>query len=210
MILTTSMSLDGRCDIERPGLLTNRLEDYRRMELRGEVDAILTSSMRLVYEDTDFPTNDAKKNPTVVVVDKEAELNPKSNVLKREGRVMLVTCKKAHKSRVRRLEDSRLGLVVCEYGEHAVNLEDMLWELGRGGMNKILLEGDQSLNMRMFNYGLVNEMYVLVAPVIMGGDYISVFDGNLERRKGLQLNGIIQYGDHLLLHYLLVNPKNRD
>ena len=189
-------------------LLSNRIEEERLSELRGTAQAIITSGERLAYEDIDFPSKNVRRPPLIVIVDKTADIDPKAKVLKSHGRVMLATCKKAHKSRLKRMEDAKKGLIVSEFGEHAVNLEDMVWELGKGGVERIIVEGDHSLNMRMLNHGLVDELYVLLAPVIMGTDYKPVWEGRLERRKGLQLEGIIQYGDHLVLHYVMVEKRS--
>ncbi len=210
VILTAAASLDGRADTERSTLLSNRLEEDRLAELRGTVDVIITSVERLNYDDLDFVSKSVKKPPMIVIVDKNAETDPKATVLKRYGRVMLATSKKAHKSRTKRLEGARKDLIITEFGEHAVNLEDLIWEMGKGNNTRILIEADHSLNMRLLDHDLVDELYVLLAPVLMGSDYEPVFGGRLECRKGLSLEGIIQYGDHIVLHYGFVEKKARN
>lgn len=205
VILTSTSSLDGRTDLERPDLLQNRLEEYRIQELRGEVDAIVTSTERIEAEGSEFPVKGTpKKEAAIVVVDKKAELSPEAAILKdMSKKVVLVTCRKVNKNRVKRISSKRPDIEVMELGEFAVNLEDMVWELHRQGLRRILLEGDIALNMRMLDHGLVNEVYVMVAPVLLGQQYATVFDGKLESQQHLQLEGILQYGDHVVLHYLV-------
>ncbi|MFH1055065.1 MAG: RibD family protein [Candidatus Altiarchaeota archaeon] len=207
VILTAKASLDGRMDVEHPVFLFNRLEDYRVQELRGTVDAVLTSAARVAQDDPEFPAKDSTTFPPVVIIDKGLETPAKARVLKNARKVILATCKSSNKFRLKPIQDVKPDVSVLEVGENAVNLEDLLWELHRAGMQKTLLEGDVALNMRMLGYGLVDELYVMVAPLMLGQTSVSVFDGKLERNIELQLDGILQYGDHVVLHYMV--DKNR-
>ncbi len=204
IILTSSASLDGRMDVARPDLVSTRLEEDRVAELRGQVDGIITSVEKLTESDPEFLVKDSRQSTPIFIVDKNADSNPKSKVFQDHSRkVTLVSCKQVHKNRVSRIQDTKKNLVTMELGEHAVNLTEMLWEMHKSGIKKVLLEGDRNLNMRMLNHGLVDELYLLVAPLVVGGEYTPVFDGKLEERVPLSLDGIIQYGDHIVLHYIL-------
>ena len=209
VILTMASSLDGRADPQRPMLVSNRLEDERLAELGSTVDAIVTSCERIECDPIKFMSKSVKRPPIIVIVDKMAKTDPKSQILQSPARIMIATSKKAHKSRIKRLEDARKDIIINVFGEYTVNLEDLLWDLGRGGSKRILVEADHNLNMKLLNLDLVDELYVLLAPVIMGSDYCSSFEGQLERRKGLALEGLIQYGDHIVLHYGFVDAKSR-
>ncbi len=209
--LTSSASLDGRADPERPALLSNRLEEYRVQSLRGNSDAIVTSAAKVMRENPEFPVKDVLNGePAVVVVDKNAETPPDAEVFKNHARkVVLVTSKKSSKARIKRIQEKRPDIEVLELGEFAVNLEDMLWELHRAGLRNLLMEGDIGLNMRMLDHGLVDEIYLMVAPVLLGEQYPAVFEGKLDRRTDLQLDGILQYGDHVVLHYMVASRGRR-
>ncbi|MBU0762333.1 MAG: dihydrofolate reductase family protein [Candidatus Altiarchaeota archaeon] len=208
IILSTACSVDGRVDIARPTMLSNRLQEYRVQELRGTVDAVLTSAEKITVEDPEFPVKDSPNKPKIVVIDKLAETPVDSKIMADPSKkVMLVTCKKAHPNRIHRLQKTKSDLAVMELGEHAVNLEDMMNELNRAGIKKILLDADYTVNMRFLSYKLVDEIYLLVAPVILGQEHAQVFDGKLHENIGLNLDGIIQYGDHLVMHYKLIEPS---
>ncbi|MFH0863421.1 MAG: RibD family protein [Candidatus Altiarchaeota archaeon] len=207
--MVTKSSLDCRVDQENPDLVSNRLEEDRVQGLRADVDAILTSSERIIQEDLGFPLKDPRgPEPAIVIVDKNADVPPEASVFRNRNRkVLLVTCKKAHAGRIKRIQDIRPDLVVLEFGEFAVNLEDMLWDLHRAGLRTLLLEGDDGLNMRMLDRGLVNEVYYMVAPMLLGKPNTDLFEDKLERRISLHLEGILQYGDHVVLHYGVVHPR---
>jgi riboflavin-specific deaminase-like protein len=203
VVLTSSSSLDCRVDRERPDLLSNRLEEYRIQELRGKVDAIITSYVRVIEQDPEFPVKDTLgKDPAIVIVDKNAETPPDAKILKNHRRkIILVVSKKAIKNRVKRITEKRPDIEVLELGEFAVNLEEMVWELHRAGLRRLHLEGDIGLNMRMLDHNLVNEIYLMLAPVLLGEAHTDIFNGKLDRRMDLTLEGILQYGDHIVLHY---------
>jgi riboflavin-specific deaminase-like protein len=206
VVMVASASLDCRTDPENPDLVSNRLEENRIQELRAGVDAILTSAERILQEDMGFPMKDPRgPEPAIVIVDKNADVPREAAVFKNRSRkVILVTSKKASPGRIQRLQDIRPDLVVMEFGELAVTLEDMLWDLHRAGLRTLLLEGDDGLNMRMLNHGLVDEMYFMVAPMVLGEPNTDMLAGKLEKRINLRLEGIIQYGDHVVLHYHIV------
>ena len=209
VIMVSKASLDCRSDPENPDLVSNRLEENRVQELRATADAILTSAERIIQEDLGFPLKDPRgPEPAIVIVDKNADVPAEAAVFRNRNRkVMLVTSKKASQNRIKRIQDIRPDLVVLEFGEFTVNLEDMLWDLHRAGLRNLLLEGDDALNMRMLDHGLVNEIFFMVAPMILGKPNTDLFEDKLERRLNLRLEGILQYGDHVVLHYDVVHPK---
>jgi len=209
--MVSRASLDCRSDPENPELVSNRLEENRVQEMRAEVDAILTSAERIIQEDLGFPLKDPRgPEPAIVIVDKNADVPPEAAVFRNRNRkVILITSRKAHAGRIKRIQDIRPDLVVLVFGEAAVNLEDMLWDLHRAGLRNLLLEGDDALNMRMLNHNLVNEIYFMVAPMILGKPNTDLFEDQLERRINLRLEGILQYGDHVVLHYGVVHPRRQ-
>jgi len=99
---------------------------------------------------------------------------------------------------IQRLKDK--GAEVISLGDYAVPMRDLMWALYRRGIKKILLEGGGSTSRRMFNEGLVDEVYLTIAPVLIGQG-VDLFHGELDRNIELGLEGILQYGDHVILHY---------
>jgi hypothetical protein len=50
-------------------------------------------------------------------------------------------------------------------------------------------------------------LYVMFAPVILGQPNMNVFEGKLERSVDMNLEGILQYGDNVVLHYHVVRHR---
>ena len=57
-------------------------------------------------------------------------------------------------------------------------------------VEKLLLEGGGQLNRSMFDLGLVDEIFVTVAPVLIGDSGVKLIEGELGRRIKLSLVGI--------------------
>ena len=87
-------------------------------------------------------------------------------------------------------------------GTNQVDLEDILSILYKKGVKKLLLEGGGGLNRSMLDTGLIDEIFVTVAPVIVG-DGVNLIEGELRKGVKLSLAGIRQYRNHVILHYMV-------
>jgi len=59
--------------------------------------------------------------------------------------------------------------VVVRLGEQSVDLAAVIDDLGARGVGHVLLEGGPSLNSDMIAAGLVDEIHLSLAPVVVGG-----------------------------------------
>ena len=116
-----------------------------------------------------------KKPPVKVIVDKTCDVPLDSKVIEGDDDVIVVVSSAAPKGRIERLVNVREGIEVLPSGRSVVNLENLLWTLYERGIRKVLLEGGSSLNRRMLDDGLVNEIYLTVAPTLIG-EGISFFE----------------------------------
>lgn len=204
VILNSAMSLDGRIGKAKQQIVfSNRLDNYRVHELRGSVDAVMVDVETVMKDNPELgAVGESSKAPVKVVVDKACEIPLDSRVFEGEDQVIVVSCEGANKSRVKKIEETREGIEVLSSGKNAVNLEELLWTLYERGIRKILLEGGRSLNRRMLDEGLVNEIYLTIAPTLIG-EGLSFYDSKNLQQINLTLEGILQYGDQVVLHYLV-------
>ena len=69
------------------------------------------------------------------------------------------------------------NVLVC--GKKEVDLRMLKQELAERGIKKILIEGGSELNAKALEYGIVNKVYLFIAPKIIGGrDAIGVIGGD--------------------------------
>lgn len=207
VIFNTAMSLDGRVGKKDAQIVfANKLDNYRVHRLRGSVDAILIGVETVLSDDPELVVSEALKKPVRIIVDAKGELPLNSKVLDGTAKTIVAVSKAINPITVQRFKDR--GAEVISLGDYSVPLRDLMWALYRRGIKRILLEGGGSTSRRMFNERLVDEVYITIAPMLIGQG-IDLFHGELDRNIELDLEGILQYGDQVVLHYM-VRRGDRD
>lgn len=206
-ILNTAMSLDGRVKRRdrRQVYTPNKLNEERIQTFRATVDAIMTSVQEVIEHNLDYASREipGKKKPLKIIIDRGADTPINSKILAdKESKIIIVISKGAAKGKIQNLMDFRSDLSIIAAGAETVDLERLMWNLYEKGIRKILLEADQNLNRRMLERGLVDEVYLTVTPYLVGKG-ADIFEGELIKEITLRLDGIQQYGDHIVLHYLI-------
>jgi 2,5-diamino-6-(ribosylamino)-4(3H)-pyrimidinone 5'-phosphate reductase len=86
---------------------------------------------------------------------------------------------------------------------HVDDVQEAIGDLRRRGVNKILCEGGPTLNAALFEAGLVDEVFLTIAPKLIGGhDPLTIVKGSdlgvihLELRSFVELHGelFLKYG----------------
>jgi riboflavin-specific deaminase-like protein len=203
IIFNSAMSLDGRVKYGEEGIdFLSRLDRYRVHELRGFVDAVMLDAESVLANNVELGIRAApdKKEPYRILIDAKAEVPPDAKVLTEPGKKMVVVSKDAPSRKVERLAAIE-GVEVLTCGDYAVNLNELLDRLYDTGIGAVLLEGAGGLVRRMFSEGYVDEVYIAIIPTIIGKGS-DVFEKEFEKEVKLDLDGILQYGDQVVLHYL--------
>ncbi len=200
VIFNTAISLDGRVGKkDKQIVFSNKLDNYRVHRLRGSVDAVMVGVETVLSDDPDLVVSEQIKTPFRIIVDSKGEIPLNSKVLDGGAKTIIALSRSVNPMTVRRLQEKGVDVVIA--GEYAVHLRDLLYTLQRRGIKNILLEGSGTLPRRMLNEGFVDEIYVTIAPLLIG-EGINLFHGELEHQIELTLEGILQYGDQVVLHYL--------
>lgn len=188
IVLNTAMTADGKTDTTaRLGARISSDRDLERVDrLRAACDAIVVGGRTLLGDDPKLTVKSAAlraerqsqgrpENPTKVGIISRIEDPSSGPTLQDESRflaagparILVFTTKQTHPSQIRRVEQR--GAEVFIMGEHRVDLaaaSRKLWELD---IKQALVEGGGTLNAALLRQGLVDEMYVYVAPLIFGG-----------------------------------------
>ncbi len=204
VILNSAMSLDGRIGKEHEQIVfSDKLDNDRLNALRSSVDAVLIGAETILSDNPHIPPRDMlKTKPAIVIVDKDVETPPTAEILKTEAPIIIATSKFALKYNIEQLQKANPNIEFIACGQSVINLKDLLWQLHEMGVKKILLEGGRKLSRRMLDEDLVDEIYLTIAPVLIG-EGLSFVHGKLENQIKLTLEGILQYGDEVVLHYLV-------
>jgi 2,5-diamino-6-(ribosylamino)-4(3H)-pyrimidinone 5'-phosphate reductase len=94
---------------------------------------------------------------------------------------------------------------VWKLGRGRVELSEMLRRLGERGIERVLVEGGGELNWAFVRAGLVDELYVTIAPALLGGrEAPTLLEGDgfsMDDRVRLRLVEVDREGDELFCRY---------
>lgn len=113
------------------------------------------------------------RNPLRIVVDSKARTPADAKVLG-DGCIIAIS-RSALAEDVARLS-GKCEIIIC--GETRVDLEDLFSALHKKGIKRLMVEGGATLNWSLIMAGLVDEIYVYVGNMLIGGaDAPTMVDG---------------------------------
>ena len=205
-----AMSLDGKIATFEgdsqwiTGVESRRLVHRRRREsdaIMVGINTALRDNPKLTARDDDGGNLD--RQPLRVVVDGEGRTPTDAAMLRQPGRTLIATCK-ASDQNVAGLEEAGAEVVRLPEIDGYVDLEELLWELGRREVVNLLVEGGGTLMGSLFDQGLVDKAWAFVAPIIVGGrDALSPVEGRgvglISKAMSLRCPRVKQVGDDVLV-----------
>jgi len=191
--------------------------DRREMDrLRAEADAILVGAETLRADDPPLHLRDeamlarrralGKPDGLMrVAVTASARLDATSAFFdetdRGEGRIV-ATVEEAPAERLAVLEGRA---EIWKVGRVQVDLPALLDRLAGRGVARLLVEGGGTLNWALVRDDLVDELYLTLAPALLGGrDAPTLLEGDgfpMKRQRRLRLESVRQEGDELYCRY---------
>lgn len=137
--------------------------------------------------------------PAVAVVSRSLDLSGAERLLDADLDVVVATTTDAPDEHVAALRERGVDVLVAGAGD--VDLSEVLDRLADRGLGRVLCEGGPRLNRDLLAAGLVDELFVTLAPLLAGGDDAGIVRGALGAPVGLDLReGRVHEGE-LLLRY---------
>jgi diaminohydroxyphosphoribosylaminopyrimidine deaminase/5-amino-6-(5-phosphoribosylamino)uracil reductase len=144
-------------------------------QLRRANDAILVGINTVLTDNPLLTVRDQhaiglERQPLRVVLDSDCRIPIKARLLRTPDEALVVALEKAPQYRVDCLVAA--GVEVFRTSADArgmVDLEALLAELGGRGIVSILVEGGGILSGSLFDAGLVDKVYLFLAPIVIGG-----------------------------------------
>jgi diaminohydroxyphosphoribosylaminopyrimidine deaminase/5-amino-6-(5-phosphoribosylamino)uracil reductase len=178
-----AMSLDGKIATHSGDSRWISNESSREIvhRLRGRMDAIIVGAGTVLRDDPLLTARPpGSRVATRIVVDTQARLSPRSQLLKtaRQVPVIVAITNGAPAENIRRLAEHGAEVLIISSqaarGETSqavdgIELDGLLAELGRRQFTNVLVEGGTRLLGSFFDGGYVDEVHVFVAPKIIGG-----------------------------------------
>jgi riboflavin-specific deaminase-like protein len=145
-----------------------------------------------------------------VIASGEASVDPESEIFKhRFSPIIILTTKRAPKRRVERLR--KLADDVVVFGKDEIDFVAALkWLRRKWKVKRLLCEGGGELNGSLFRAGVVNQIYITLCPLILGGrNAPTAADGPNAKRLSeaipLRLKSMRRVGAEQFLVYDVLN-----
>jgi len=202
VIINSAMTLDGKISSYTGNSHISSKKDLVRVhKLRSKVDAIVVGINTVLIDNPMLTVRFIRRNnrscPTRIIIDSYGRIPLDSKILKTAGTIktIIVVTKQASKDTIEKIK--KLGAHVIIIGSKLINLKKLFNILYKMGYRKILIEGGGELNWSCLHDGIVNELIITIAPIVLGGrNAITLVEGRgystISQGIKLKLTKIIQ------------------
>jgi 2,5-diamino-6-(ribosylamino)-4(3H)-pyrimidinone 5'-phosphate reductase len=209
------MTVDGKIATRQGDSAISSKDDLIRVhKLRDSVDGIIVGISTVLADNPRLTIRLGRKQPkekhlTRIIIDSMGRIPLDSQILRTASKIKTIVAvtKLAHINVRRKIK--KTGAIVIVAGTNTVDLKRVLLTIQKMGIKKILVEGGGEINWSLFSLGIVNELIVTVAPMIVGGRQATTLvegEGYSRVSQGLklQLKKVhMQNSGELVLHYKL-------
>ena len=178
IFINSAMSADGKISsFERSRVRISGQADRARVDLlRAESDAVMVGVGTVLADDPGLRVKSADlrearrakgwpEDPLRIIADSRARTPLSARVL--GPGCLVAVSRSAPQERVDRLS-SKCEIIVC--GEEQVDLHELFSRLVERGIKHLMVEGGATLNWSLLKLGLVDELYVYMGAMLIGGE----------------------------------------
>jgi diaminohydroxyphosphoribosylaminopyrimidine deaminase/5-amino-6-(5-phosphoribosylamino)uracil reductase len=197
-----AMSLDGRTAMAsgESAWITGAAARRDVQRLRARSSAIMAGIGTVLTDDPALTVRDIEigRQPLRVVVDPHLSVPPGARMFQLAGRTIVATA--MHDPDVEEALTRAGAEIVCLPGQgDAVDLHALMRYLAEQEVNEVLLETGATLSGAMLQAGLIDEVMIYMAPVLMGDEARGLFHlpglATLAQRMALQIQDIRAVGE---------------
>lgn len=184
VIIKVAQSLDGRIAVssgdskwisgERALIFAHRL--------RAIVDAIVVGKNTIIQDNPELTVRLVKgKNPLRIVLDSSLSLTPNYKVfeVRSDKKTILVCGDKVEDNKIEPFLERGIEVWKIPLKEGRIDLQHFLQKAFKRGLNALLIEGGGLLHGAFLKERLVDEIFAVVAPIIIG-DPKGIFSFNMQ------------------------------
>jgi diaminohydroxyphosphoribosylaminopyrimidine deaminase/5-amino-6-(5-phosphoribosylamino)uracil reductase len=163
-------SLDGKTALKNGVSQWVTGPDARRdgHHWRARSCAVMTGIGTLKDDDPRLTVRDVEtsRQPLRIVVDSRLRITPEAKLL--DGGDVLVATATQDEVKTRALKAKGADVVVLPNAERKVDLRQLTQHLGGMGINEVLVEAGINLNSALLRAGVVDELLLYLAPLLLG------------------------------------------
>jgi diaminohydroxyphosphoribosylaminopyrimidine deaminase/5-amino-6-(5-phosphoribosylamino)uracil reductase len=176
-VLKLAATLDGKIATATGDSRWISGDDARRLvhRLRSEADAVLVGSGTVIADDPQLTVRHYarahRKNPVRIIVDSRLRTPLSSQLIQtaHEIKTIIATTKQAPKSKIAKIKQCGVEVVVVSSRNSRVDLKRLMRYLAAQGIAYVLLEGGSELSAAALYDGIVDKVFFFYAPKIIGG-----------------------------------------
>jgi diaminohydroxyphosphoribosylaminopyrimidine deaminase / 5-amino-6-(5-phosphoribosylamino)uracil reductase len=215
VIMKSAMTADGKTATYAfdSKWITNEKSRAYVHQIRTELMGIMVGVNTINKDDSKLTARVDQKDfrhPVRIILDTLLEINLNAYVVatSREIQTIVMTTNKASQQKIDVLESKGVNVIVCQQKDDEIDLFDAMKQIGKLGINSILLEGGSTVNFSALQSGIVDEVICFVAPKIIGGKNALTPVGGLGISKvsdaiALKLYDVIRFDDDVCLKYVV-------
>lgn len=212
--MNAAMTLDGKIATATGSSNISGEEDLKRVhEIRKDCDGIMVGIGTVLADDPRLTVHkiNAKPedNPVRVVVDSKCRTPIDARITNSDAKT-IIACANEYKDEFIKTEKyetfKKRGVKFMWCGDKRVDLSLLMSYLHEEGIDKLMLEGGSTLNFSMIKAGLIDEISICIAPMVVGGaNAKTFFDGEgfdtMDESVKLELIDSYSLGKDLILRY---------
>jgi riboflavin-specific deaminase-like protein len=215
VILNVVASVDGRTTMQGKASRVGSEVDRRAMRtLRSKVDAVMIGANTLRAERLSLGLDEFSSGPQplAVIVTKTGDVPLETNLIAAEQQeVLVVIARAAPENKINRLRERAGVLQVPSAPSGGVDLQQTLEVLRtERGVELLLVEGGPSLNHALISALLANELFLTLAPKLLGGTpdkNLPILNGLAPVARYINLISTHLAGNELFLRYKLIEDQ---
>ena len=215
IIINCAMSVDGKIALpsgEQMRISSN--EDMERVHhLRNSCDGVLVGVGAVLSDDPKLTVKekyvDKVKQPTRIVLDTFCKTPIDALVVNDKAHTIICY----HRNDEKKTYGKSVELIKCGLSSPGyLDLSDVLKKLYEKGLRTILVEGGGTTMWSFLRYGFVDDLYVYMRSIIIGGKQTPTMaegEGISDPSQAIALNLVdyMNFNEGLLLHYQPFHPS---
>lgn len=140
--------------------------------LRNINDAILVGINTVLADDPSLTARiPGGRDPVRIILDSKLRIPVNAKVItqKAGATTIIATLAGASKTKVRKFEAAGVEVMIVRSAKGRVDMKDLMKQLGKRGMQSVLIEGGAEVHASALNAGLVDKAVLFMAPMLMTG-----------------------------------------
>ncbi len=188
--------------------ITNQKSRNYVHKLRNYHQAILVGANTLNSDDPELNVRGIKNptNPIKIIVTTKGDINLNSKIFtSKNNKIIIATTDSLKSSIEEKLIAMNCTIIKTNKTNNKVNIEELFKKLGKLNIISVFVEGGSKLFQSIIENNLIHKMYVLKAPLILGGSNNSIINDNLypslKSAPQYRLNDIKKFDNDICIEY---------